>query len=220
MASPLALVGLLVLVGFAAWAASSGPVGPPAPALQTELPAQHPVVIHQPAGPPVIDTGLRDAKGQPITANCTTCHATREANRTTNDGAQLVDFHTGLHSNHGGLTCVSCHNDEENYSSLHRADGRPIAFEKQIQLCAQCHGPQHRDYVNGSHGGMTGYWDLTRGGRTRNTCTDCHDPHAPQIPLVQPVFAPRDRFLPPAIDHVGPQEGLIQQHFSSEPAHE
>ena len=145
LASPLALVGLLVLVGFAAWAASSGPVGPPAPALQTELPAQHPVVIHQPAGPPVIDTGLRDAKGQPITANCTTCHATREANRTTNDGAQLVDFHTGLHSNHGGLTCVSCHNDEENYSSLHRADGRPIAFEKQIQLlCPVSRAPASR----------------------------------------------------------------------------
>jgi len=40
---------------------------------------------------------------------------------------------------------------------------------------------------------MTGHWDLTAGGRVRNTCTDCHDVHAPAYPQVQPVFAPQDR---------------------------
>jgi hypothetical protein len=40
---------------------------------------------------------------------------------------------------------------------------------------------------------MNGHWDLTRGGRTRNTCINCHDPHAPAFPLVMPVLPPRDR---------------------------
>jgi hypothetical protein len=39
---------------------------------------------------------------------------------------------------------------------------------------------------------MRGYWDKTKGARMRNTCTDCHDPHAPAFPLVTPIFAPRD----------------------------
>ena len=60
------------------------------------------------------------------------------------------------------------------------------------QLCAQCHGPQTRDYVHGSHGGMSGYWDKTKGERVRRACVDCHDPHAPAYPAWTPVFPPRD----------------------------
>jgi hypothetical protein len=65
-----------------------------------------------------------------------------------------------------------------------------------MDLCGQCHGPQARDYAHGAHGGMTGYWDLSRGPRERNNCIDCHDPHAPAFPKVRPVFAPKDRFPP------------------------
>jgi formate-dependent nitrite reductase cytochrome c552 subunit len=64
-----------------------------------------------------------------------------------------------------------------------------------MRLCAQCHGPQYRDYKRGSHGGMTGHWDLSRGERTRNNCVDCHDPHAPAYPGTTPVLPPRDRYL-------------------------
>ena len=65
-----------------------------------------------------------------------------------------------------------------------------------MQLCAQCHGPQTRDYRRGSHGGMQGYWDLSRGDRVRNHCVDCHDPHAPAFPRFTPLPPPRDRFPP------------------------
>jgi hypothetical protein len=64
-----------------------------------------------------------------------------------------------------------------------------------MRLCAQCHGPQYRDYQNGAHGGMTGNWDLSKGGRVRNNCIDCHDPHAPRYPTVTPSRGPNDRFL-------------------------
>ena len=62
-----------------------------------------------------------------------------------------------------------------------------------MRLCAQCHGPQFRDYGKGAHGGMEGHWDLSRGGRTRNHCVDCHDPHVPAIRQVQPAGRARDR---------------------------
>jgi hypothetical protein len=63
-----------------------------------------------------------------------------------------------------------------------------------MTLCAQCHGPQFRDYQHGAHGGMSGFWDLSKGGRTRNNCIDCHDPHAPKYPTVTPARGPNDRF--------------------------
>jgi nitrate reductase cytochrome c-type subunit len=62
-------------------------------------------------------------------------------------------------------------------------------------LCAQCHGPQARDFQHGAHGGMTGYWDLSKGPRRRNSCIDCHDPHAPKYPAVMPVFPPAESGL-------------------------
>jgi nitrate/TMAO reductase-like tetraheme cytochrome c subunit len=129
----------------------------------------------------------------PVTVSCGTCHATVPTNREHGLADLLpTKFHAGLHYQHGGLSCVSCHN-ADNYDVLRLADGRPVPFANAEQLCAQCHGPQTRDYLHGSHGGMTGYWDRRKGERQRNTCTDCHDPHAPAYPLLQPVFQPRDR---------------------------
>jgi formate-dependent nitrite reductase cytochrome c552 subunit len=86
---------------------------------------------------------------------------------------------------------MSCHN-AENYDSLRRADGQEVSFGRVMDLCAQCHGPQFRDYTHGAHGGMNGHWDLRSGPRTRNNCIDCHDPHAPAYPKVMPVFPPKD----------------------------
>jgi len=209
---------MFAAVGFRAgqMAAAPAPQAPPQPG------GLHPVVVNQPGGGPGVDTGMIDGSGNPVLANCTTCHATRQPNRQTNAGNQLEDFHTGLHTNHGGLACVACHNTD-NYGTLKLADGQELSFTHQIRLCAQCHGPQHRDYVNGSHGGMNGYWDLARGGRSRNTCTDCHDAHAPQFPTVAPVFKPRDRFLGPPVPHQTPAAGLTGEapHADgSEPTHE
>jgi hypothetical protein len=70
-----------------------------------------------------------------------------------------------------------------------------------MTLCAQCHGPQFRDYQNGSHGGMNGHWDLSRGPRLRNHCVDCHDPHVPQVLPVHPAPGPKDRFFGPGAKH-------------------
>lgn len=155
---------------------------------------RHPVTIRRPAGPPRVDLGMTDASGKPLTAACSTCHATRPANTNNKTPADLNEFHQNLAFAHGTVSCLSCHNPND-YDSLHLADGSPVAYIDVMTLCAQCHGPQTRDFEHGAHGGMTGYWDLSKGPRVRNNCVDCHAPHTPGFPAMQPTFKPRDRFL-------------------------
>lgn len=150
----------------------------------------HPVIIRASNGQPWVDSGKVDAQGNPVLVSCATCHDTREPSIATRDAAQLDEFHQGMKYAHGSQTCLSCHHSDD-YNTLRAADGRSLDFSQSMMLCAQCHGPQYRDYKNGSHGGMTGHWDLGKGPRERNHCTDCHDPHHPAYPQVMPVFPPK-----------------------------
>ena len=147
-----------------------------------------------------VPTGTIDAQGNHVVATCGSCHATRPQDRTVRRGEQLEAFHTGLTMAHGNTSCLACHNAQD-YGTLKLADGVAVAFADVIVLCSQCHGPQARDYQHGSHGGMQGYWDLTRGPRVRNSCINCHDPHAPAYPKVMPATGPQDRFLNPRTPH-------------------
>ncbi len=185
----LGLFGIL-LGALALAAAEAGPVviptAPPPPPTGT-------VTLEKPSGPPVA-VARSSHTGGPEAVACMTCHAGRTpnpANAGTND---LDQFHQGLKVAHGGNTCLSCH-DHRDYGRLHLADTRPVAFTEVVTLCGQCHGPQLRDFNHGAHGGMKGAWDLTRGDRTRRSCTACHDPHAPKYQGAHPVLPPRDRFL-------------------------
>jgi hypothetical protein len=154
----------------------------------------HPVTIRPGPAIPRIDLGSVDRQGKPLTAACVTCHAGRKADKSNRQPADLPEFHQGLPFTHNDLSCLSCHNPG-NYDTLRLADGTVVEYPDVMTLCAQCHGIQFRDYQHGAHGGMSGYWDRTRGPRVRNNCVDCHDPHVPQFPHMQPTFKPRDRFL-------------------------
>jgi len=155
-------------------------------------PKKFAVVINRPSGPPCVR--VESANGKIETVACSTCHATRPANPLNREPKDLDEFHQDMVFNHGSLSCLSCHNSSD-YDKLKAADGASIEYVNVMQLCGQCHGPQMRDYEHGTHGGMTGYWDLNQGPRQRNNCVDCHHPHAPQFPHMQPTFKPRDRFL-------------------------
>ncbi len=147
------------------------------------------VSIHGTPTTPTVYTDILTPNGTLAEVACVTCHTTREG-RLENRGTEDLElFHQGLQVQHGGLSCLSCHNSE-NFDTLRLADGSPIPFPQTMQLCAQCHGPQYRDYQHGSHGGMMGYWDLNRGPRQRNSCTVCHDAHSPAYPRLTPVFPP------------------------------
>lgn len=153
----------------------------------------HPVIVRTPDHPPMVNSGKLDHNGNPLMVSCATCHETRKPDLTNNSQEQLDQFHQGLTFKHGQLSCLSCHNAKD-YNQLRLADGTNLRFQQVMQLCGQCHGPQYRDYQHGAHGGMNGYWDLKRGPRKRNNCIDCHDPHAPDYPIVTPVFPQSIRF--------------------------
>ena len=125
---------------------------------------------------------------------CGTCHATRPPDFQTALSTDLDVFHQGLNMAHGSQSCLSCH-DSGNYDRFRLAGGGSVDPESVMKLCAQCHGPQMRDYNHGAHGGMSGHWDLSKGGRVRNSCLACHDPHSPKFQGAAPALPPLDRFL-------------------------
>lgn len=177
-------------------AARSAPSTDPGSPQPTAL---HSIVVRAPS-PPRIATSLVDHIGNPVTVACGACHATRPPNGAAGapplrDAAALRDFHQGLVFRHADLACASCHNVDDAYDSLRLADGTRVPYPEVLTLCAQCHGTQFADFRHGTHGGMNGSWDLSRGGRVRNNCIDCHDPHAPKYPTVTPARGPNDRFL-------------------------
>jgi len=147
------------------------------------------VHVAKPTGPPRVATDRVDALGRPITVGCATCHSLGVGDSTRAMGATLTQFHQALVTRHGELACRSCH-EAPDYANLHLADGTTVPFTDVQTLCRQCHGPQARDFDRGSHGGMNGYWDLTRGPRQRHACTTCHDPHAPAYVGMVPARGP------------------------------
>lgn len=146
-------------------------------------------------------TGERDSQGEPVTIRCATCHAMlAKPPKLPATASDAAGPHAGMRFKHGELACASCH-DRDTVYSMRLADGRELALVDVIQLCSQCHGPQARDYRHGAHGGMRGYWDLSRGPRQRNTCVSCHDPHEPAYPTYLPAAPPNDRFAQGARRH-------------------
>lgn len=166
--------------------------------------------IRRPTGPPTIALPQTDLQGRAGSVACSTCHSVRPPNPANRVPADLDQFHQNMSLAHGELACYACHNPDD-ADTLRLADATPVEYADVMSLCSQCHGPQARDYQHGAHGGMNGYWDLSRGPRTRNNCIDCHDPHVPKFPTMLPTFKPRDRFLRP---HSG--EGLHFQPVESE----
>ena len=191
------LAGSCVIAALFLFSSGSNPhttQPPKEPSIRNDSAKVGSVQIRKPFAPRV-NTGLLDPHGQPVTIACNTCHGNWTANAELRLGQKPERFHQHLQGSHGNLACVSCHNGGDGYASLRLADGKSVAFSEVMQLCAQCHGPQYRDYQHGAHGGMTGYWDLSKGGRERNNCVDCHQPHSPRYPIVQPARGPKDRFL-------------------------
>ncbi len=141
-----------------------------------------------------MQVGVDPSTGTPIQVACGTCHATRTPDLANGMKKRPLDFHQGLSFQHGELACLACHH-ADNYDELHLADGSSLDFVDSMQLCAQCHAKRHEDYLHGAHGGMSGFWDASRGPSSRKHCIDCHDPHWPAFPKMQPTFKPIDRFL-------------------------
>ncbi len=155
------------------------------------------VLINKPAGPPRIELAGTDPQGRTGSVACSTCHAIRQPNYANVSATTLDEFHQGMTFSHGTIACYACHNPDD-ADALRLADGTRIAYENVMTLCSQCHGPQATAFSHGAHGGMNGFWDLSRGSQTKNNCIDCHDPHAPSYPKMIVGFKPKDRFNQPS----------------------
>jgi hypothetical protein len=168
----------------------------------------YPVVVHTKSGVGTLASTMKDPLGRPVGMACNVCHSPSLDNSIVAakdpDSDDNTPFHQQVHDvkeKHGDLTCRQCHNHGKmSQAATHLADQSPVEYPVVVYLCGQCHGPQFRDYTNGTHGGASGYWDLNKGARQRNHCINCHNPHAPAYPMVTPVAPPRDRNLPPATE--------------------
>lgn len=159
----------------------------------------HPITVNTP-GPPVIELQTADPQGRTASVACSTCHSIRKPNLDQTASGSLKEFHQGMQVSHGKLACYACH-DPENADALRLAGGKTVEYRDVITLCSQCHSSQATSFAHGAHGGMNGFWDLSRGPQTKNNCIDCHDPHAPKFPKMVVGFKPYDRFLEGEASH-------------------
>lgn len=121
------------------------------------------------------------------TYRCSDCHnilpSPAETHRT-------LGQHKEIQLRHGINTrCFNCHH-RTNRNAFVDDMGGEIPWDQPQLLCAKCHGPVYRDWEAGSHGRSNGYWDTAQGSQTRRRCIECHDPHVPPFPGMEPAPGP------------------------------
>lgn len=112
---------------------------------------------------------------------CMDCHRTFS-----NPDPRVIRLaqHSHIQLQHGINThCYHCH-DPQDRNLLRGRDNETLPFTQVDQLCSQCHGTIHREWLDGMHGKRLGHWDGARGPQTRIVCTGCHDPHWPSRPAM------------------------------------
>jgi hypothetical protein len=101
------------------------------------------------------------AEGETATLDCLSCHP------------KTLQFHDQLGS--GNEACWTCHSST-NMFMLRLVNGTAIPLAESPQLCGQCHQVRYTAWNEGTHG--------IPGTVASGKCTDCHNPHAPQMNFV------------------------------------
>lgn len=173
----------LVLLGFAFFLfVSRFPFHSPVPAALS-VPARFTdtAPIRHPDAQPDYQAGV-------YTYRCNDCHAIIPPPKS--DQGRTVIQHQEIHLEHGiNTACLNCH-DPTNRDMFAGSVGVEIPWDQPQLLCAKCHGPVYRDWQHGSHGRINGYWDPSRGTQVRRKCIECHDPHRPPFPPLEPAPGP------------------------------
>jgi hypothetical protein len=193
------VLGFLI-AGFVLLNASEGQDEAPAPA-QSPPEIHPPVFVSEEAAlflgedddthldkmPPRLIMGL-DLKRMGWSYDCMECHKHVEDSRF--DRNSLKVEHENIHLEHGNNRyCLNCHHPE-NRNAFVDYDGTEISERDVTLLCAKCHGPKYRDWKAGVHGRQNGFWDATKGIKTKLRCIQCHDPHMPNFPDIEPLAPP------------------------------
>lgn len=155
----------------------------------------------------------KDRKGELITYPCVNCHA-KDLFPPNPQIRKLTAMHEEINLVHGEgrFWCTTCHNLYER-DSLTSLKNSPIDFNEAYLLCGQCHQDKQQDFFFGGHGKRLSGWGEPR---VLANCTECHNPHVPQIrfrkgrtaPVVRAGLKPmplpeqeHDRFWPSNLDH-------------------
>jgi hypothetical protein len=121
------------------------------------------------------------------TYRCSACHKLFPPRMTT---GRTLTQHRDIVLKHGlNDRCLNCHHPENRDVFVDDVGGE-IPYDQPQLLCARCHGPVYRDWLNRSHGRTNGYWDTSRGPMWRSLCTQCHQPHQPPFPPMPPAPGP------------------------------
>ena len=93
--------------------------------------------------------------------DCISCHP------------RTLTYHDKLGS--GNQACWICH-DSTDMMSLRLVNGTVLPQSESSQVCGQCHEKRYDAWQEGTHG--------VPGTTAAGKCSDCHDPHQPQIALL------------------------------------
>jgi len=172
----LTLLTVAAVLGLGPWDYAP-PIPPPTPvpawATQTDT-------VYHPTLKPVAHFANR-------TFECSTCHSKYRSDTTR---PPMLYMHDNIVLEHGlNDRCLNCHNNE-NRNALVDDWGRQVPYDEPYLLCRKCHGPVYRDWLHGSHGRTSGYWDTRKGEKVRAICLQCHNPHQPPFPPIQAAPGP------------------------------
>ena len=109
---------------------------------------------------------------------CSNCHTKSLEELNKLGESELKKAHWNVQLSHAKaevMECRTCHNSQ-NMDELVTITGKAISIDRSYQQCGQCHSGQYKEWQGGAHGKRLGGWVPPR---VSNTCTNCHDPHAP-----------------------------------------
>jgi hypothetical protein len=120
---------------------------------------------------------------------CTDCHG--EDQPPNPKVRTLEEEHDTVKLVHGAgrFWCLTCH-DTQNRDNLVSLKNQKITFTDSYLLCGQCHFQRQKDFFYGAHGKRKESW---RDEKKLTNCTECHNPHVPQIKKRPPVATPKVR---------------------------
>ncbi len=108
--------------------------------------------------PPTPTVNAAPESDKPL--DCLSCHT------------KVLKFHDKLGS--GNKACWVCH-DNTDMKTLQLADETKLSLSDSPQLCGQCHQKRYDAWKEGVSANP---------GADKAKCADCHDPHQPQIVLL------------------------------------
>lgn len=124
-----------------------------------------------------------------FTYRCNECH---QAFLSPRDRAERVAEHTDIQLEHGRNDyCLNCHH-RDNREAYVDHNGAEIPSDQPARLCAKCHGIIYRDWLAGAHGKWIGGWGQASEPQ-QLFCIQCHDPHAPKFPEIEPMPGPNSQ---------------------------